>query len=66
MVENICFFIIFFHYHKIYIDQNIIMNNKELAELLFPDISDTPDDIIKKYPPRDPSLTVTRMAPSPT
>ncbi|MBQ7595041.1 MAG: glutamate--tRNA ligase [Clostridia bacterium] len=40
----------------------------KLAELLFPDISKTPDDIEKMYPPRElkEGARVTRFAPSPT
>lgn len=39
-----------------------------LAELLFPDVTETPDDMEKKYPPRDlpAEAKVTRFAPSPT
>lgn len=37
-----------------------------LAELLFPEIKETPNDIIKKYPKRHSNQIVTRMAPSPT
>ncbi len=37
-----------------------------LAELLFPEIKETPADILKKYPKRDKNLEVTRVAPSPT
>ena len=43
-------------------------DNKKLAELLFPDITKTPDDIEKMFPPRDlkEGARVTRFAPSPT
>jgi glutamyl-tRNA synthetase len=37
-----------------------------LAELLFPEITDTPEDILAKYPPRPEGKNVTRIAPSPT
>jgi len=37
-----------------------------LENLLFPEIKETPDDIIAKYPRRNSDLVVTRMAPSPT
>ncbi len=39
-----------------------------LAELLFPQVTETPDDLAKKYPPRDlpEGAKVTRFAPSPT
>jgi len=41
---------------------------KELADLLFPHITKTPDDYQVQFPPRDlPSgAKVTRFAPSPT
>lgn len=43
-------------------------DNKELAELLFPDVTLTIDDLEKKYPPRnlEEGAQVTRFAPSPT
>jgi len=37
-----------------------------LENLLFPEIKETPDEIISKYPKRNSGLVVTRMAPSPT
>jgi hypothetical protein len=37
-----------------------------LEELLFPEIKETPIDILKKYPKRPENVTVTRIAPSPT
>ena len=37
-----------------------------LENLLFPEIKQTPDEIISKYPKRNINLVVTRMAPSPT
>lgn len=45
-----------------------MVTNKELAELIFPDINLTVEDLEKKYPPRDLPLNaeVTRFAPSPT
>ncbi len=42
------------------------MNYKELAELLFPNVHETKEDILKKYPRRKDGTIVTRMAPSPT
>ncbi len=44
------------------------MDNNYLAELLFPDIKSTPEDIIAKYPKRElpEKAAVTRFAPSPT
>lgn len=43
-------------------------DNKELAELLFPDVTLTIEDLEKKYPPRNlkEGAQVTRFAPSPT
>lgn len=41
------------------------MNYQELAELLFPHVTETREDILKKFPRRD-DVVVTRMAPSPT
>ena len=40
----------------------------KLAELLFPDITETPDDMEAKFPPRNikEGARVTRLAPSPT
>jgi hypothetical protein len=37
----------------------------ELADILFPDITETIEDVIKKYPKRT-SKKVLRFAPSPT
>ncbi len=44
------------------------MNYNQLAEILFPDINDSPEDIIKRFPERNlPSgACVTRIGPSPT
>ncbi len=44
------------------------MDNKKLAELLFPDTKFSVDELEEKYPPRDlkDSARVTRFAPSPT
>ena len=44
------------------------MNNNDLAELLFPEIKETVEDLEKRFPKRDlPSgALVTRFAPSPT
>ncbi len=43
-------------------------NNKKLAQLLFPHITKTPDDLEAMYPPRNlpEGARVTRFAPSPT
>ena len=37
-----------------------------LANLLFPEITQIPEDILKKYPKRKPWMIVTRIGPSPT
>ena len=44
------------------------MTSKDLANLLFPNIKDTPADLEKRYPKRDlpEGAKVTRFAPSPT
>ena len=44
------------------------MNFELLAELLFPNVNETPEDMEKKYPPRQlpEGAKVTRFAPSPT
>ena len=44
------------------------MDYKKLAELLFPDVTDTPESLEEKYPARNlpEGAVVTRMAPSPT
>ncbi|MBP5238812.1 MAG: glutamate--tRNA ligase, partial [Clostridia bacterium] len=44
------------------------MDYAKLAELLFPDVTETPEDVEKKYPPRalPQDAKVTRFAPSPT
>ncbi|MBR4124367.1 MAG: glutamate--tRNA ligase [Clostridia bacterium] len=44
------------------------MDYKKLADLLFPDVKYTKEDLEKKYPPRNlkPGAIVTRFAPSPT
>ncbi len=43
-------------------------SNKQMAELLFPDITKTPEEYEKEYPPRslEEGAVVTRFAPSPT
>lgn len=38
----------------------------DLANLLFPDVTETIDDLRKKYPARPTGQIVTRIAPSPT
>lgn len=44
------------------------MTNKDLADLIFPDITETIEDLYKKYPNRNlnEGACVTRVAPSPT
>ena len=44
------------------------MDFQALAQLLFPDVTDTPETMEEKYPPRQlpEGAVVTRMAPSPT
>ena len=44
------------------------MNNEKLAELLFPEITRTPEDYEKMYPARElaEGAVVSRFAPSPT
>jgi len=44
------------------------MDNKKLAELLFPNVTMTPEEVEAKFPERDlpKKAEVTRMAPSPT
>lgn len=44
------------------------MNNKDISNLVFPDVTMTPEDIFKKYPKRNlkEGQYVTRFAPSPT
>ena len=44
------------------------MDFKKLADLLFPDVTDTPEDVERRFPPRDlpEGAKVTRLAPSPT
>lgn len=44
------------------------MDYNYLADLLFPDVKETPEDIEKRYPPRNlpEGAKVTRFAPSPT
>ena len=45
-----------------------MITNKDLAELIFPNIKETIDDLEKRYPPRNlkEGAEVTRFAPSPT
>ena len=45
-----------------------MITNKQLADLIFPDITETVDDLEKRYPPRNlpEGAEVTRFAPSPT
>ena len=45
-----------------------MITNKQLADLIFPNITETIDDLEKRYPPRDlpDGAEVTRFAPSPT
>ena len=44
------------------------MDYQALAALLFPDVTETPESLEEKYPPRQlpEGAVVTRMAPSPT
>ena len=44
------------------------MDNKKLADILFPDIHTTPDDMEARFPERDlpEGAMVTRLGPSPT
>ena len=44
------------------------MDNKVLADLLFPNVTDTPEDLETKFPARNApeGAVITRMAPSPT
>ena len=44
------------------------MDHKALAQLLFPDVTDTPETLEARYPVRElpEGAIVTRMAPSPT
>ena len=43
-------------------------DNEKLAALLFPDVTQTPEDLEKRFPPRElkDGARVTRFAPSPT
>ena len=45
-----------------------MITNKQLADLIFPNITETIDDLEKRYPPRNlpAGAEVTRFAPSPT
>ena len=45
-----------------------MVSDKELAELIFPEVKETIDDLERKYPPRNlpAGSEVTRFAPSPT
>lgn len=47
---------------------NTLSDNLKLAELLFPDITKTPEDMQAQFPPRNikEGARVTRLAPSPT
>ena len=44
------------------------MDTTRLAQLLFPNVTATPEDMEQRFPPRDlpEGAVVTRMAPSPT
>jgi glutamyl-tRNA synthetase len=52
----------------LYLKEEKIVLNENMAELLFPDVRQVPADIYSLYPPRDlpSSALVTRFAPSPT
>ena len=45
-----------------------MISNKDLADLIFPEVKETLDDLEKRYPPRNlvDGAEVTRFAPSPT
>ena len=45
-----------------------MINNKELADLIFPNVTETVEDLERRYPPRNlpEGAEVTRFAPSPT
>ena len=45
-----------------------MITNKELADLIFPNVTETVDDLERRYPPRNlpEGAEVTRFAPSPT
>ena len=45
-----------------------MMDTQKLADLLFPNVTETPEELELRYPPRDlpEGAKVTRMAPSPT
>ena len=47
---------------------NYMHTNEELADLIFPDIHETVEDLEKRYPPRNlpEGALVTRFAPFPT
>ncbi len=61
------FFIFVFKFIIIRLLRGVFMTNKELADLIFPDITWTIEDYEKKYPNREVgSGYVTRFAPSPT
>jgi glutamyl-tRNA synthetase len=49
-------------------DPKTTSDYQQLAELLFPEVTETPATIVKKFPPRqlDAEAQVTRFAPSPT
>ncbi len=40
--------------------------NSALADLLFPDVTDTREDAFSRYPKRPEGTVITRFAPSPT
>lgn len=42
------------------------LSHHDLAEMLFPDVAQTIEDLAALYPPRPDGQIVTRMAPSPT
>lgn len=56
-----------YHYSSVF-GMEITMDNKKLADLLFPDVTQTPEFYEEKFPYRKLSKKahVTRMAPSPT
>ena len=52
--------------YSIFITYCIVMTNNDLANLLFPDVTETISDLQHKYPPRPDGQVVVRIAPSPT
>jgi glutamyl-tRNA synthetase len=57
---------IFIFMMSIYKLIEIIFMSQQLADLLFPEVTQTIEDIRTQYPARPAGVTVTRFAPSPT